>query len=321
MNPSEKVAGWWGFLRRLNRYRHLETARVMHRSRLGFDLAVSAEGHFITIDPPGITIDMRRNAFYFDSPRLVRILIEESAGAFVMNEEGNPEYRVGNARIVPEGGDDLYMLEETFSQGQYEMPDDGREWFVLDIGMNVAVVALYFAGVKGWEVIGYEPFPTTFDIARRNVERSGLQDRVHMRNAGVDGGSGHLKVLFNKESRSTNSLFGNISGNRRTPDEEVEIRLMDAADVVEEALQMAGERPLLSKIDCEGAEYAIFDRLIERNLLERVDAFLIEYHYVLPEHSPERIRKPLLERGYRVTDLWGNSEAGGLIAISERVRI
>jgi hypothetical protein len=73
---------------------------------------------------------------------------------------------------------------------------------------------------------------------------------------------------------------------------------------------------LVAKIDCEGAEYQIIDALAEAGLLEKVDAFLIEWH----GRGDAPIREKLLAAGHAV---WPRAHPGanhGMIYSSLRRR-
>lgn len=317
MGLPEGVRKALGFLKRAVAYRSLSTASLIQRNLPNIVAPTRAEDGRIAIEKLGLSLDPARHAYYLPILFAVRDLVEGGAGTFVTNEDGDPEFRAGGLRIAPSGRDDLLVLEETFAKRLYEIYDD-REWFVWDVGMNVGLVALYYAGIKGWEVLAYEPFAKTFEIARRNVARNGLEGRIHMRNLGVDAKAGRMEIAYNEAARATNGLYGNLWKDRQEPDERVEIELVDAADALEEAMTMAGDRPLLAKIDCEGAEYGILDRLVERGLLDRIEAFILEYHFIQPDHTAERIRAPLLAHGYLVKTLWTNLDAGGLYAMKAK---
>ena len=303
-----------GFVKRAIGYRSLGTASLIQRNLPYIVAPLRPDGGRIAVDALLLTLDPRRHAYFLPLLPAVQDLVKVAGGVFVLTEDGDLEYRIGRLRLQPENKDDLSVLWEAFGKRLYEI-QDGREWFALDIGMNVGYVSLYFADALGWETLAFEPFPTTYEIAVRNIERNGLGARIQTRKAGVAGKAGRLEIAFNEESRSTNGLFGNLQADRASTDGRVEIDLVDAADAFEEALALAGERPLLAKLDCEGAEYDIVDRLVERNLLERVEGFIVEYHFILPEHTEERIRAPLLAAGFLLKTLWTGIEAGGLLAL------
>jgi len=86
------------------------------------------------------------------------------------------------------------------------------------------------------------------------------------------------------------SMFANGSDKKNVPSAEVEIR--DIADVWQ---ALALERIHLMKINIEGAEFPLLERMIEADLLDKVDCYLIQFHEWHPGAYRRRrnIRKAL----------------------------
>ena len=266
----------------------------------------------------GFSFDPRTHPFYLTRMVLARDLVRRGAGSFSVGEDGAPEFRCDLAhgetfRFSPRTADDLEVLDEVFGRRIYDLYPS-FEPFVLDIGMNVGLASIFYAGVKGWEVLAFEPFPATFALAEANLARCGLTARVQARRAGVAGRSGRVEVAAHEGAHSTNGLFGNLNPNRTGSDAAVAIELVDAAKAFDETLALAGGRPVVAKIDCEGAEYEILDRLAATGRLERIAALTVEAHRIRPEHDPGRLIALLAGRGFVVQRLWGSYEAEGILA-------
>jgi len=86
------------------------------------------------------------------------------------------------------------------------------------------------------------------------------------------------------------SMFSNGVHNPEVPTAEVAIR--DIADVWQE---LALDRVQLMKINIEGAEFPLLERMIESDLLRKVDCYLIQFHEWHPGayHRRRNIRKAL----------------------------
>ena len=317
MRLAEEARKGLGYFKRIVDYRSVATASLIQRNLPHVLVPLRPEGGRIVADEIGLSLDPGRHAYYLPLLPHALDLVREGSGSFGLDEAGDPEFRIADLRLVPENVDDLSILHEIFARRLYEM-EDGRDWFVLDVGTNVGYSALYFAGVKGWEVMGYEPFPTTFSRAVHNVGRNGMADRIEVRQAGVGGRSERIEVAFNEASRSTNGLFGNLQAVRSTQDARVEIEIVDAVEVMEEAIVRARGRPVLVKLDCEGAEYDILERLAGGNLLSRVDALIVEVHFIRPEHTSARLDTLLRAEGFFLKTLWTGPEAEGVLAIRLR---
>jgi len=86
------------------------------------------------------------------------------------------------------------------------------------------------------------------------------------------------------------SMFASGGNKRNVPSAEVEIR--DIADVWRE---LALDRVHLMKINIEGAEFPLLERMTEAGLLDKVDCYLIQFHEWHPGayHRRRNIRKAL----------------------------
>jgi FkbM family methyltransferase len=69
------------------------------------------------------------------------------------------------------------------------------------------------------------------------------------------------------------SIFSDTSGKKAVPSAEVEIR--DIADVWK---SLALGRVEFMKINIEGAEFPLLERMIEADLIKKVDCFMIQFH-------------------------------------------
>ena len=314
MSLPSRLRASLGYLKRIVQYRSLATANLIQANLANVAVPLAPEGNRIRCEGLGFSFDPKTHPFYLDRMVVARDLVDGGHGTFGVDAREAPEFRAGPIRVAPAVRDDLIVLDEVFLRRMYDVFPN-RDPFVIDIGMNVGLASLFYAGIKGWEVLAYEPFSETFALAEANIARSGLGDRIHARNVGVAGEAGRREIAFHSESRATNGLFGNLNGPRVGPDRTVEISLIDPDAVIAEALALAGDRPLLAKVDCEGAEYEILDRWAATGDMDRIPLLIVEYHLILPEHDPDRLIAMLAERGYVVQRLWSGPDAGGLFAI------
>lgn len=83
-----------------------------------------------------------------------------------------------------------------------------------------------------------------------------------------------------------------------------EIQLRDVVRVIDE---LGGERIDLMKINIEGGEYDLLDRLIESGAIDRVRYLLIQFHEWHDDHAHRRRRQ--IRRGLRAThdEVWDYS--------------
>lgn len=133
-------------------------------------------------------------------------------------------------------------------------------------------------------VYGFEPFAKTFHKVQENIELNpSLQRRILPLNYGLGGSAREETCLFNDERKGGNSIYQDIRSSEReryasNQDEVVTICIKNAS---EEFIKIQQKHPLqewVVKMDCEGAEYEIFEDLLQSGSFLKIRAFLMEWH-------------------------------------------
>lgn len=190
------------------------------------------------------------------------------------------------------------------------------DWHVWDIGLNIGIAALFFAQEKVWTVDGFELFPQTAEAAAQNVANSGLTDRIAIFPYGVGGRNAEFTLDYHAGTRGSNGLFGNHAEERADDAVPTQVTVRDASEVAQEVIERAQGKPVLAKIDCEGAEYEIIERLAETGQLRALDAILMETHFFESSHQVDRLIHPLIEAGFAVKhSRKGTQHVGFLTAV------
>ena len=163
------------------------------------------------------------------------------------------------------------IYREIFAEHTYYfsgMPETGR---IVDCGSNVGFSVLYFSALyPKHRIIGFEPNPDAFAFLRRNCEENGLQVELH--NAAVGATDGELS--FYKGGNSAASPLASSVPSRGGG---------ECVTVRQRALEtFLGEPVALLKVDIEGAEGALFDRLFRDDRLRQVERMIVEFHHNLP---------------------------------------
>lgn len=295
--PYERLRTSLGFLKRALEYRSLGVAVTVQR-HLGAIVwpLERASGGRVHVPALGLDLHPRRHEAIFRQMAPFAGIVASGVGRFEMVEDV-PTLIVGEARIRLDRRDKTDIVAEVFGGGVYDV-SLGREALVLDVGMNMGLASLYFAAVKGWETVGFEPFAPTCAVARANIEFAGLGGRIETREVGLSDRDGTAEMPYDPNWTGRNGLFySDTYGEAHTIQT---IHLVDAAEVVREMRRRAGDRALVVKMDCEGAEYAIFDRLESEGLLGGLDAIVLEYHAFVPGRDPRELERMLLEAGFAV---------------------
>lgn len=177
----------------------------------------------------------------------------------------------------------LYMVKVVFMRSEYNL-NIARDSVLIDIGMNRAVASLYFAtneSVK--KIYAYEPFAPTFEVAKKNLQLNpSLSKKIHAFNFGLGASEKTLGLPYMENSTGGMSTTHNIWHNQKgTTKETVVVR--DAAKEFELILEKNKDKCIIVKCDCEGAEFEIFERLGDKNLISKLDVVIMEYHFEKPD--------------------------------------
>lgn len=187
-----------------------------------------------------------------------------------------------NVHLFVNDYDNLKVVEEIFIDKLYDVMMPG-EYVVCDVGMNVAAASLYFASMSNIsKVYGFEPFKDTFEMARENINLNAeLSPKLEAHNYGL----GKKDESPMVPCPSGGALGGSTTASfiEKTPgtDKEklVTVEIKDIAAVLDQIKNTHPGAGIIMKLDCEGAEYDIMERLNETGLVKTIDIFMIEYHF------------------------------------------
>jgi FkbM family methyltransferase len=142
---------------------------------------------------------------------------------------------------------------------------------VIDIGANIADSSIYFALRGAKKVIGLEPFPKNYEIAKRNVESNNLSDKITLLLAGCGASQGFVTIsAYDNDKSWVGSSVKNSSEGFKVP-------LLTLEDILKQNNLQNGELNIL-KMDCEGCEYESI-LSATRDTIRSFSYIQIEYHY------------------------------------------
>lgn len=159
----------------------------------------------------------------------------------------------------------------------------------IDCGASVGDVTTKMAA-QGATVYAFEPNPITFKHLQKRFENT---PTVTCLNQGVLDKNSQLPFYFHQDidlSRENNPLVAangsSLLAFKRNVNKEnfVEVEVIDLAAFIEQLPQ----RVKLLKIDVEGVEYEILNRLIDTKVYKQIDQILVETHEKkIPELRPK----------------------------------
>ena len=143
-----------------------------------------------------------------------------------------------------------------------------RNKVVVDIGAAIGDTAIYFKMLGAKKIIAFEPFPYSYNIAKKNIlynfKRYGKE--VSLVNKAV-GKHGHIVIRPDYESHSGSSLLNFEDG--------VRIEIMSLDEVVKK--YKIPPRSVL-KVDCEGSELDVIKNASLKTL-SLFDQIILEYEH------------------------------------------
>lgn len=234
-------------------------------------------------------------------------------GARIKFVDGVVVVQISGVSIYARSIDDIWFVDEIFFKRAYNIVFD-KDCCVIDVGMNIGLTTLFLANKQNVKAIhSFEPFTETYNRALLNIALNpSLAGKVHANNFGLSDRDEVRTVRIADERFSgAFSMWGSGRGNAH------EISIRDAATVLRPILLEAAAKGLkiIGKIDCEGAEFGVFESLQRGNLLDYFDAFMVEWHRSIPSKNQFDLLQPLLERNFIAFDTSGKIGNGFFYAV------
>lgn len=171
---------------------------------------------------------------------------------------------------------------------------------VIDVGMNIGLASLYFAQfdfVK--EVHSFEPFKAPYDRALANIALNpAFGGKITPHNLGLAAEAAQPVVGYDESF----TIGASIRGGGST---QVSLDIRDGGEVFARIIAQAKAKGLkiVAKVDCEGSEFPIFERLVERDLLQHISIIVMEWHKWWSDQKTSReLIEPMLANDFIVID-------------------
>jgi FkbM family methyltransferase len=183
-------------------------------------------------------------------------------------------------KVYVESPEEFFIVKEVFVEKDYNILSN-ESCVVFDIGMNIGISSLFFGLKKNVaKIYSFEPVATTYNQALYNLSlNKPYSNKIETFNFGLGGFTRTEKVLYKSEAKGNCGirLDSSLVINRDNANE-IEINIEDIGGKVGDLIAKHAAQKIVLKIDCEGAEYEIMQKLSDSNLLINIDIFLIEWH-------------------------------------------
>ena len=188
--------------------------------------------------------------------------------------------RFNGLQLYMESSEEFFILKEVFIEKDYNLLSK-EPIVVFDIGMNIGISSLFF-GLQNnvQKIYSFEPVVTTYHQALHNLElNSAISAKIEAFNFGLGGATRVAKVLYNPQAKGNCGIRRESSLVIHKEDaSEIEIQIKNVSEVLPDLFAQHPKEKKVLKIDCEGAEYEILQKLNDDNLLVDIDVLLIEWH-------------------------------------------
>lgn len=220
------------------------------------------------------------------------------------------------ARFALENIDDLLTTYDVYANHHYDrlIAAATPGSVVLDIGANIGVTSLIFAQNPNIvRVYAYEPLPHTFECAMRTLTCNPiLAKKINMMNLGVGASNGALDINFTRKAKAAigvSEIPPRLKSWYRIKPEDMEmvtIQLVDADEVLRSIRASHPHARILLKLDAEGAEYGIIDRLSETGAIREFSNAAVEWHMSPGEpYLTSKLQAAGFVTTSKVLDPWG----------------
>ncbi|HEG43562.1 MAG TPA: FkbM family methyltransferase [Phycisphaerales bacterium] len=207
----------------------------------------------------------------------------------------------------------LYLVKVVFVKSEYNL-NIKRDSILIDIGMNRAAVSLLFAADENVKkVYAYEPFKPTFEVAKKNLQLNPqLSEKINAFCFGLGKSEKTLEMPYMDDATGGMSTTHEVCKDQEGIKKETVV-VKDAAEVIGGILEENKDKHIIVKCDCEGAEFEIFERLKEKDLIGKLDVVMMEYHF----ENPDRLIDILTEKTFAVQTKIGSrrSKTGYIYAV------
>lgn len=257
-------------------------------------------------------LDFDPNNMVFKSASDLLIIKKHFPDLTLKNHKEGVLANFKNLNIYIETTEEFFILKEVFVEKDYNLLSN-ESYVVFDIGMNIGISSLFFGLQKNVEKIySFEPVVNTYEQAVYNVSlNEKLSPKIEAFNIGLGAKTRVEKVLYNPQAKGNcgirleSSLV--IDKNNAT---EIEINIQDIFAILPDLFGKQARQKKVLKIDCEGAEYEIVQKLNESGLFSEIDVLLIEWH----DRGAGILEKILIENNFRVVSRYLTSISGMIYA-------
>ena len=218
----------------------------------------------------------------YDSEEFIRSIESFFPNLKIIQHENGFIIEFGIVKIYVESVEEFFIINEVFIEKDYNFVTNSKAT-VIDIGGNIGIASIFFSTLENVENIYlFEPVIDTFNQAKFNISLNKSINKVSsLNNFGLGNKNRMETFIYNKSIKGNTGIRGARSSsyaanlNNIT---NVEVQIKSSSEIIKNIIEKNSKNTIVVKIDCEGAEYEIFENLSNSGVISFIDIFMIEWH-------------------------------------------
>jgi FkbM family methyltransferase len=195
-----------------------------------------------------------------------------------------------------------YILNEIFYQKVYnnDFVCVAENDIVFDIGFNYGLFTLDALTYKPKKIIGFEPNPKLVKLFNQ------LEiDSVELHKAAVSDKTG-TTIFYENGFSGKSSIHSDVNSDTSINSYEVNIYSFNS---------MAEQYDVINylKVDCEGAEYEIFESIPKEFLTNRIRKIALEFHHNINDIKVVNLISKIKECGFEIKIDYNDGDSTGML--------
>lgn len=305
---------------RISKYNKIsEVEELLLKNGISPD-TVTIEGNLVYLKKLDIKIDKSHHSFILQGYNFLLLLSQKVNAKFESLADGKIIAQIYNHRVYLNTWEEILILKEIYIDGIYNFNIGGctSDAIFIDIGMNVGFTSLFFAQKDEIsKVYSFEPFPNTYKMALDNFSLNfDIKSKIIPYNWGL--GENNKTEIWDyntdyKGSMGKEGLPAHIYLDT-SKNEKITVSIKDVSIELNRIIEENKEKKIILKIDCEGAEYEIIEKLFTSNILDSFVCIMIEWHV----KGPKKLLELLESKNYYSFSFNEHDQTIGMIYATKR---
>lgn len=238
-----------------------------------------------------------RNVLY-RSRGFIKSINEQFPELKIENHENGFLVKFSNVEIFVESPEEFFIVKEVFVEKDYNFFTKNKAT-VIDIGANIGIASVFFSTLPQVDnIYSFEPVKDTYEMAKMNFKINEKIAKVAaIENIGLGGNNRNETFIFNRDNKGNSGVRGELSPSyafENLANVKVDVVIKDSTEILNKIIESNANNSIVVKMDCEGAEYEIFENIVNSKIIEKIDVFMIEWH----DKGSETIENELKKYGF-----------------------